>query len=255
MKQSLALLLTTICILSCQKSAKERKEISKSQQLIEQTVAAHGWDGQENAAFEFVFRTLTYRFEHHRGYRYEREGELKGDSIHDILENGQLIRLMHEDTVNLSEEDQLKYTESINSVIYFATLPLKLTDAAVKSEYLGKEMIKNNSYERLKITFQEENGGVDFEDEFYYWINSQNKEIDYLAYNYQVNGGGVRFRKAYNKRRVAEVLFQDYVNYKAPKNTPLSDLAQMWSNEQLDSLSLIELKQIKQIPSTQTNLK
>lgn len=255
MKQSLALILTVICILSCQKSAKERNEISKSQQLIEQTIAAHGWDGQEKAAFEFIFRTLTYRFEHHQGYRYEREGELKGNSIHDILENGQLIRLMHGDTVNLSEEDQLKYTESINSVIYFATLPLKLTDAAVKSEYLGVETVQDRTYERLKITFQEENGGVDFEDEFFYWINNQSKEIDYLAYNYQVNGGGVRFRKAYHKRRVEEVLFQDYVNYKAPKHTPLSDLAQMWSNEQLDSLSLIELKQIKQIPSTQTSLK
>jgi hypothetical protein len=37
----------------------------------------------------------------------------------------------------------------------------------------------------------------DFDDEYMYWIKDTRK-VDYLAYSYHVNDGGVRFRAAFN---------------------------------------------------------
>ena len=87
----------------------------------------------------------------------------------------------------------------------------------------------------LKVTFKEEGGGEDFQDEYRYWINQKNHEIDYLAYNYLTDGGGTRFRRAINKRKIVGIFFQDYVNYK-----PFQKF------EQLDSLpSLFEQERVR----------
>jgi hypothetical protein len=48
--------------------------------------------------------------------------------------------------------------------------------------------------------FGQDGGGKDFDDEFHYWINKQTHKIDYLAYNYQNDDGGVRFRICFNTR-------------------------------------------------------
>lgn len=250
MRTVFILSITLFAFWACQSIGSQPKQLAQTQskQLIDECLKAHGWSGNRNKAFEFDFRNITYRFSHDSsGFVYEREGVLKGDSIHDVLENEKLSRRLSGELIQLSEEEKFKYAESVNSVIYFATLPLKLNDPAVRSKYLGLDTIQNIGYELLKITFGQENGGVDFEDEFLYWINPISHEIDFLAYNYQVNGGGVRFRTAFNKRRVSEVLFQDYINFKAPKGTDLTVLAKMWENNQLDSLSSIELERIGQI--------
>jgi hypothetical protein len=65
-------------------------------------------------------------------------------------------------------------------------------------------------------------------------------EVNYLAYNYITDGGGVRFRSAINKRRVDGLLIQDYINYApANKKTPLSDLIAQFEKEALIERSRI----------------
>jgi len=73
-----------------------------------------------------------------------------------------------------------------------------------------------------------------------YWINEETGIIDYLAYNYIVNGGGVRFREAINSRKINDIVFQDYINYKPEsKETPLNELDNLFENGQLKELSRI----------------
>lgn len=218
-------------------------------QLILDAIEAHGGSHYDSAHYQFDFRGITYRFHNQENsYQYEREGVIKGDSIHDVLKNGKLKRVKNGFEVELNEEESAKYSESVNSVIYFATLPHKLKDAAVIATEMPETNIFNQSYQVLKVTFKQEGGGTDFDDEYYYWINRASKEIDYLAYNYQVNEGGVRFRTAFNKRRVEGILFQDYVNYKATVGTPLSELPGLFENNELEELSKIETKNIKSFP-------
>jgi hypothetical protein len=161
-----------------------------------------------------------------------------------VLENGTLTRTVNGNTTGLSPKDVAKYTEALNSVVYFATLPHKLSDAAVNKSYVGRTTIKGQDYEVVAVTFDQEGGGVDHDDEFRYWINVDTKTIDYLAYNYETNDGGVRFRSAYNPRTVGGIRFQDYVNYEAPIGTPLDELPELYEAGKLKELSRIETEYV-----------
>lgn len=92
-----------------------------------------------------------------------------------------------------------------------------MNDKAVNKLYLGKVLIKGNEYYKIKVTFNEEGGGEDFEDVFVYWVQTGTFKVDYLAYSYAVNGGGIRFKEAYNERFVNGIRFVDYNNCK-PEN-------------------------------------
>jgi len=160
------------------------------------------------------------------------------------LENGNLTRKENGVKIELTEKQKNRYSGGLNSVIYFATLPYKLQDIAVNKSYQGTTTIKGKTYEVLEIRFEQEGGGRDHDDVFHYWINQENHIIDYLAYNYQVSGGGVRFRSAYNSRKKGGIIFQDYVNYKAEVGTPLSDLPKLFEQGKLKELSRIETENI-----------
>jgi hypothetical protein len=133
----------------------------------------------------------------------------------------------------LSEKDMKSAKGAINSVVYFAMLPFKLNDKAV-----------NKTYDVIGVTFKKEGGGDDYDDVFHYWINTTTNKIDYLAYKYHVNGGGVRFRRAYNVRNIDGIIFQDYVNYKAKKDVVLRDLPTLFEDGKLKELSKIKTEHI-----------
>ena len=72
------------------------------------------------------------------------------------------------------------------------------------------------------------------------------KNLDYLAYNYLTDGGGTRFRKAKNLRKIKGFLFQDYINYKPQvKISSLDSLPHLFEKDSLEILSIIENKNIK----------
>ena len=73
--------------------------------------------------------------------------------------------------------------------------------------------------------------------------------MDFLAYNYQTDGGGTRFRKAIDQRRVDGVLFQDYENYKPQKRfVALDSLPFLFAQGQLLKVSEIKNENIRFIP-------
>ena len=99
-------------------------------------------------------------------------------------------------------------------------------------------------YDAIEITFNQQGGGKDYDDVFYYWINKQTQKVDYLAYSYHVNEGGIRFREAYNRRVVGGITFQDYINYEAPLGTPLKELPKLFEENKLKELSRIDMENI-----------
>lgn len=214
--------------------------ISKADKVLNRAFKAHGGQKYEQAKYSFTFRNKDYNFENNgTNFKYEVKSNKGDTTIHDILEDGKFTRTLNGNPEKLSSKEENNYRNSLNSVLYFATLPHKLNDKAVKKQYKGKAKIKSKEYEVLKITFNEEGGGVDHDDIFYYWIGSDDHQIDYLAYSYHVNKGGVRFRTAFNKRTVDGIIFQDYVNYKAEIGTPLEDLPILWEQSKLKKLSEI----------------
>ncbi|WP_430410662.1 DUF6503 family protein [Kordia sp.] len=221
------------------------KTVDKATQLTQQTIQAHGGELYDQAKYEFVFRDKKYRFKNDgNAYVYEVESTKDGNTTRDVLDNGKFSRTINNKPVELSEKKITSAIGAVNSVIYFATLPHKLNDAAVNKTFVEETTIKGEKYDVLKVTFSQEGGGEDFDDEYHYWINKATKKIDYLAYNYQVNGGGVRFRSAYNTRVVDGITFQDYINYKASVGTALKELPALYEKNELKELSKIETQNI-----------
>ncbi len=224
---------------------------NKAAKLIEETIAAHGGVLYETASYAFTFRERNYTFTNtpNGAYTYTVSSRKKGKQQTDSLENGAFKRFVNKEEISLSSKEQNKHSEALNSVIYFTTLPHKLRDKAVIKSYLGTQTIKGKEYHVVGITFREEGGGKDYKDAFHYWIHTETKKIDYLAYMYHVNGGGVRYRSAYNTRVIDGITFQDYINYKAAVGTPLIALPNLYEKEELKELSRIEIENINNLNS------
>lgn len=209
-------------IWSCEnKTSSSQKKTSthKGQEVIDQAIIAHGQHLFENATLSFLFRDKQYSARRSDAeYIYTRSFKNGSALIEDMLINStDFSRKKNDVSIEIEKEWAEKYSRSINSVLYFFQLPYLLNDLAVKKIDQGIKQIKGENYYQIKVSFQIENGGEDFEDEYLYWIDVNTFEIDYLAYNYITDGGGVRFRSAINKRRVNGLLVQDYINY-APLN-------------------------------------
>ena len=246
------LLLIGISLVTCQSSTapavdeSNTEEVDEATKLIRESISAHGGSAYSDVQVAFDFRDRSYTLEEKGGaFKYTSQFEKDGDKYFDVLTNESFSRTVNGEKVELADSNVTKYSNSLNSVIYFAMLPEKLEDPATIKYDRGVTDIKGQTYHAVEIHFQEEGGGTDFDDTFYYWINSKTNFVDYLAYNYQVDGGGVRFRSAYNPQVVAGIRFQDYVNYKAEIGTPLADLPDLFVAGKLKELSKIELENMK----------
>lgn len=246
----LIIAIVVVGVVACTVGAK--KELSQAQNLIKASIDAHGGKTYDQSAFEFDFRDKHYTFKHENGFfEYSRTFQ-KGDSIiKDIVTNDNFERYINNELQEISEEDASKYSGSVISVIYFAVLPYKLEDPAVLSEYKGETTIKDKIYHTVQVAFQEEGGGEDHQDIYYYWINKETNFVDYLAYSFPTKDEnkeetlGIRFRSAYNPQTVRGIRFQDYKNFKAPYKTPLDELPILFEQDSLKQVSVIELKNIQ----------
>ncbi|MEM7655372.1 MAG: DUF6503 family protein [Bacteroidota bacterium] len=220
-----------------------QEALSPAQQLVNEAIEAHGGATYEAFALEFQFRDKRYRGTRNGGkFQYERLFEQGEDAVRDVLTNDSFERYLNGTLVDVPDTMAAKYANSVNSVWYFALLPYGLNDGAVNKQLLGRSEIKGINYHKLQVDFEEEGGGKDFDDVFVYWIHPETKRVDYLAYEYHTDGGGIRFREAYHSRMVEGILLQDYVNYKAkPEKVELLDIETAFQAGELQELSRIEL--------------
>lgn len=218
----------------------EITQLSKAEIIINSAITAHGGALYDEANYSFVFREREYSFKNNEtDYSYT-VISVK-DEIENItsLTNNELSQTLNGEITILSDNEVARYTGALNSVIYFATLPHKLKDRAVHKKWIESTTIKGQEYDVIEVTFDSEGGGKDHDDEFHYWINQKTKTMDYFAYNYSVNEGGIRYRSAYNSRVVDGIRFQDYVNYEAEIGTPLRKLPALYEKGELKELSKI----------------
>ena len=222
-------------------------EPPSAQQIVDAAIAKHGGARYQQFKAEFDFRGRHYTAARNGAqFTYERIfTDTTGRQVRDVLRNEGLYREVDGQRAQLSEKDSAAYANSVNSVLYFALLPAFLNDPAVVKEYAGEATIKGQPYHKVGVTFRQEGGGKDFDDEYMYWIHRDSATMDYLAYNYQVDGGGARFREAYNVRTVGGLRFADYRNYK-PKtdNRKVAEFDLLFENEGLELLSNIETENI-----------
>ena len=69
--------------------------------------------------------------------------------------------------------------------------------------------------------------------------------MDYLAYNYLTDGGGARFREAYNVRQIKGVRFADYINYEPePETREVERFDSLYNEGKLKELSRIDTEDV-----------
>lgn len=239
------LLILALVAFSCSPKKQEavQKEVkSKVQQVIDEAMAFHKMENLGNAAFSLTFRDIDYTYKNENGqYEYTRtQIDSTGATVIDRMDNDTLRRTVNGIEPEIEDEKRAAYTRSVNSVIYFFRLPFGLNDPAVNKVYIGETEIKGKTYHEVKVTFAQEDGGEDFDDVFLYWFDKEDYSMDYLAYLYHTDGGGMRFREAINQRRVGGMLIQDYINLK-PEDEQI-DI--MTIDELFNEGKLIELSQI-----------
>lgn len=212
MKKTLLFILMLTSIVAC----KEKTQPLTVQQIINQAVEKSGGVLYEKAHIEFDFRNIHY-ISKRRGskYSYERiQTDSAGAIIHDVLSNRGFERFINDSLVQVVDSMANKYANSVNSVHYFAYLPYGLNDKAVHKKLLGEKTIKRKNYYFIEVTFSEENGGDDHSDVFLYWVDKETFLVDYMAYLYHTEEGGIRFREAFNPNKINGIRLVDYKNYK-----------------------------------------
>jgi hypothetical protein len=248
-KKIFLLFLFTSVLFNC------KKEIQDADKIVQKSIEVSGGDIISSSNIAFDFRDRHYRAFRDKGkYVLERHFIDKTNQyfdtitqITDAINNKGFQRFVNTFPVAVIDSMAAKYSASVNSVHYFSVLPYGLKDKAVKRTYLGEIKIKDKDYHKIKVTFNQEGGGKDFEDVFIYWMNIETLKVDYLAYSSLESNNimALRFREAYNERYIEGVRFVDYNNYK-PKNSKvaLENLELLYENNDLELLSKIELENI-----------
>ncbi|MBX0333233.1 hypothetical protein K3G39_08280 [Pontibacter sp. HSC-14F20] len=235
--------LLLIIFTSCQTGKKP-----DAQQIVDQAIEAHGGERFLKSAISFQFRDRQYRALRDGGvFVYSRTfTDATGQQVQDVWRNSSFTRTINDQEVDLPEEKQKAYIASVNSVIYFALLPYALNDEAVQKEYLGETSIKGEPYYKVRVTFAQEGGGEGYLDVYIFWFHQQRHTMDYLAYSFQENDGGTRFREAFNPRTIGGILFQDYNNYTLKDETiPLGAYDQVFEAGQMEKVSEVVLEEIE----------
>jgi len=237
-------------VVSCKNEVKTTVNTSSekltAQAIIDKAIENSCQGKCDNAVIEFTFRDVIYRSNRNAGFfKLERIKKDSVNVIHDVVSNKGLMRFVNKEVVTVPDSLAVGISDGVNSVHYFAQLPYGLNSASVNKKLLGEDSVKGIDYYEIEVTFSEEGGGTDFDDTFVFWVNKETFTVDYLAYKYATNGGGIRFREAYNPRVVEGIRFVDYNNYKPDNEVELSNLDKMFTDGVLKLLSKIETENVK----------
>lgn len=239
----LTLIFVFVSILS---ACDQRNEAEK---IVGNAIVAHGGEKYISAKISFDFRDIHYSiFKSPTAFEYTRDfTDSLGNQITDLLNNVGFVREANGTAVDTLTDERIgAFSRSVNSVAYFTFLPYGLNDPAAIKTYEGITELDGENYHLIRVTFKQEGGGEDFDDVFLYWIGVDDFYVDYLAYSYHTDGGGVRFRTVRNVQEVGGIRFQDYLNWKPEdKNTSVDKMQELYISGELELLSEINLENIE----------
>ncbi|MEM1056432.1 MAG: DUF6503 family protein [Bacteroidota bacterium] len=231
MRSSLAFLLV-LSLAACEPDPTGPQGDEAAVALVRQVQAAHGSDALDGATLRFTFRGAPFTALRDGGrFRYTRTTtDERGREVIDLLDNDGLSRTVDGEPVTIPAENQGTVETDVNSVVYFATLPAALSDAAVQARAMGPDSVAGERYERLEVTFAREGGGNDWEDRYLYWVHPERGTLDYIAYTYDLaedddgpNDTGHRFRRVIGTAEAGGFRIQDYANLTADSLSALEE--------------------------------
>ncbi len=217
-----------------------------AEEVVARAIEEAGGDRYGKSHIEFEFRDRTYSSHWENGRQVlKRITTTDSAVIVDTRKGEDFERTIGDSVVVVPDSMAGRYSRSVNSVHYFAYLPHGLDSRAVNKELLGIVELDGRSYYKVRVTFDKQGGGEDYQDIFVYWFDTETFRPGFLAYEYYTDGGGLRFRQGYNDRTVGGLKFLDYKNFKAEAPVPVTELDSLFELGQLEELSVIELQNIR----------
>lgn len=212
--------------------------------IVKKSIAFYGMDKLDGKTIDFDFREKHFKVKFNNGDFFY-ESTFKDDSlglIKDQLSNHGFVREQNGLVIPLSPKDSIKYAESLNDVIYFAFLPLKLKDDAARPKFLRTVPVKGKDYNQIEVSFDTERGGNHSDDVFYFWFDAKDHSMDYFAYNKHGN----RFRAINGLINANGLYLQNYVNLenKSNQKSALKDYYKLFEQDKLSTLSYITLENL-----------
>lgn len=229
-----------------------------AQALVTATLATHGSHALDRAELAFAFRGTPFTVRRHEGrFRYARTlTDSLGRTVEEVVDNDGVHRFVDGAEVPLDPAAARRVETAVNSVAYFALLPLPLRDPAVQPRALGPDTIRGEPYERLEVTFDEDGGGRDYEDRYLYWLHADRHTVDYLAYTYELganetgpNATGSRFREVIGVHEISGVRLQDYRNLTADVGDALERYPTLYEADSLRVVSEVVLDSVRVTPA------
>jgi hypothetical protein len=214
--------------------------------VVRNAIQAHGggWNGKHVG---FRFRDRQYYFIVDSGrYEYVSIYSENDRDVMDILNNDGFKRKENGRDTILPAMLATNKAASLNAVVYFFMLPQRLLDPAVVLKYLGKVAIDTDTYFLVDVGFEPAGGGEDHDDEFMFWFGEKDFYMDFFAYRYHRDGGGVRFRVVDTAVAQGGFRIQQYINYKTDSlNVSLQSLPTLYANGELIELSRITVDDLE----------
>ncbi len=211
--------------------------------IIKRSIAFYGMDKLDGKTIDFDFREKHFTIKLNKGdYFYESTLKDSLGMVKDQLSNHGFVREQNGLVIALSQKDSIKYAESLNSVVYFALLPLKLKDKAVKAKFLRTVQVKGKEYQQVEVSFGDKDGGSHHDDIFYFWFDAKDSSMDYFAYS----KGGNRFRAIDGLINTDGIYLQNYINLENKRDLKkdLKDYHILFEQDKLSTLSHITLENL-----------
>lgn len=216
-----------------------------AQKIVDQSIEFYSMNKLDGKTVSFDFREFHYIIKlNGADYFYERSfTDSTLGMVKDQLSNHGFVREINGLITPQTEKDSLKYAASVNSVVYFSLLPLKLNDDAAQKKFLKTTMVNGKEYDLIEVSFQKDKGGKDHDDIYYFWFDGFDHSMDYFAYS----SGGNRFRAINGLVQSGAFFFQNYKNLTAKEGVkiPLIGYDKLFEEDKLIKLSDITLENLK----------
>jgi len=216
--------------------------------IVDAAIQTHGGDRFDNSRIRFTFRGVRFEYFRDAGvFRYERTyRDPLNRTVSEVMWNDGTSKSVDGAQVELTPAERERVEYDLNSVIYFGFLPFRLRDPGARLATLVPDTVRGEPYYRVEVTFDAENGGVDSDVRFVHWIHQESHTLDYFSYRYSRDGGGVRFRRAVNRREIGGILLQDWENFgPAGEVTDIATLSRDFEGGTLDLLSVVAFEDVE----------
>lgn len=191
--------------------------------IVAKSIAFHGGDLYEHAEIAFTIVSKSGAFDARvrqdgGTYRYAVTSETDARRRTVIATNDDVTVLLDGEPQPVPADMVQRLRDHVSARIYFPLLPYRLGDPSVHQEDLGLESWPADEpgrgdgerrLHKVKVTFAA-GSSTDAQDEYLYWFDPETGRLEQLAYSFN---GGVRFRRAFNFRRVGGILFSDQENF------------------------------------------